>query len=100
MTADASMSTDTPRSSEKLDAQQVEGRIVAFIEGELLPPGSTIQRDDDLLSGEIIDSLGALRLADFVQEEFRFQLDPTEFVVENFQNVAVLTDFVCRTCTS
>ncbi|MDY7095008.1 MAG: acyl carrier protein [Acidobacteriota bacterium] len=87
-------------SSEQLDPREVESRIVAFIEGELLPPGSTIQPDDDLLSGEIIDSLGALRLADFVQEEFRFQLDPTEFVVENFQNVAVLTGFVCRTCTS
>lgn len=88
---------DEPKSSKQLTAQLVESRIVDFIEGELLPPGTTVQRDDDLLSGEIIDSLGALRLADFVQEEFRFQLDPTEFVVENFQNVAVLTDFVCRT---
>lgn len=76
--------------------QELESRILDFILSELLSPQATLHREDDLLSGEILDSVAVLRLAAFVQEEFRFSLEPSDFVVENFQNVAVLADYVRR----
>ena len=78
------------------DALEIEGRIIAFIEHELLSRGETVTREDDLLSGEIFDSIGVLRLAAFVGEDFQIDMQPADFVVENFQNVAVLAEYVQR----
>ena len=80
-----------------LEAHEVESRIMEFIRRELLSPEVTINLDDDLLSGDLFDSLGVLRLAAFVAEEFQFNLQPADFVIENFQTVAVLTQYVRRT---
>ena len=74
----------------------VESRIMEFIRRELLSPGATLDRDDDLLSGEILDSVEVLRLATFVDQEFRIGMQPADFVVENFQTVAVLAEYVQR----
>ena len=79
------------------DVVNIEDRIIAFIERELMSPGDSVTRDDDLLSGEVFDSIGVLRLAAFVEEEFQLDMQPADFVVENFQNVAVLAEYVSRT---
>lgn len=79
-----------------LDGPEVERRILEFIRGELLSPGMDVNRDHDLLS-ELLDSVAVLRLAAFVDEEFRIATRPEDFVIENFQNVAVLGAHVCRT---
>ena len=81
------------------DVVDIEGRIIDFIERELMSPGDTVTRDDDLLSGEVFDSIGVLRLAAFVEEEFQLDMQPADFVVENFQNVAVLAEYVRQTAT-
>ena len=79
-----------------LETEDIETRVLAFIQRELLSPDPIVERDDELLSGEILDSIGVLRLATFVQEEFRFKMQPAEFVIENFQTVAVLAEYVRR----
>ena len=76
------------------DARQIEARLREFIERELLSPGATVGRHDDLLSGELLDSVAVLRLAAFVEEELGVAMRPADFVVENFQNVAVLAEYV------
>ena len=38
--------------------------------------------------------MAALRLATFVGEEFQIRMEPADFVIENFQTVAVLAEFV------
>ncbi len=79
-----------------LDTPEIEGRIIAFMRRELLSPEVTVDRDDELLSGGVLDSIAVLRLATFVEEEFRFKMLPSDFVIENFQTVAVLADYVRR----
>ncbi len=37
-----------------------------------------VNRDDDLLSGDILDSIGVLRLAAFVEEEFQINMQPAD----------------------
>ena len=75
---------------------EIEARLSGFIERELLSPGSTVGRHDDLLSGELLDSVAVLRLAAFVGEEFDFEIQPADFVIENFQSVAVIAGYVRR----
>ena len=74
----------------------VRDRIMAFVQEELLPPGTPLQPGDDLLSGGLLDSMSALRLATWVSEEFAFEIDPADFIVENFQSVEVLAAYVRR----
>lgn len=78
------------------ETQELESRILAYIQSELLSPRMTLNRDDDLLSGDLFDSVAVLRLATFVQEEFRLHMQPSDFVIENFQTVAVLAEYVRR----
>ena len=78
------------------EASEVERRVLGFLQRELLEPGVTVGRDDDLLSGEVIDSIGVLRLAAFVGEEFAMVIQPSDFVVENFRSVAVIAGYVVR----
>jgi acyl carrier protein len=87
MTSDA---RSTPATAE------IEHRVLAFLQRELLEPGVTVGRDADLLSGEVIDSIGVLRLAAFVGEEFQIAIQPSDFVVENFRSVAVLAGYIGR----
>lgn len=94
------MLTMTTDENHKLEAQEVESRIIAFVECELLSPGETVDRDDDLLSGEIFDSIGVLRLAAFVDEDFKLEMQPSDFVIENFQTVAALAQYILSTDAS
>ena len=77
-------------------SEEIAESILEFIRRELLAPGDAIDLRDDLLSGDLLDSLGVLRLSTFVEEQFGFRVQPTDFVVENFQNVEVLARFVRR----
>ena len=78
------------------EPSEVEGRILAFLRDEVLGPEATVGRDDELLETGLLDSMAALRLATFVEEEFRFKMQPSDFVVENFQTVAALATLVNR----
>jgi len=78
------------------EASEIESRVLAFLQRELLEPGVTIGRDADLLSGEVLDSVGVLRLAAFVGEEFQIDIRPSDFVIENFRSVAVIAGYVGR----
>jgi acyl carrier protein len=78
----------------KLDINDIEDRIMAFIQRELLTPDVSVGRDEDLLSGELLDSIAVLRLATFVEQEFTVSMQASDFVVENFETVAVLARYV------
>jgi acyl carrier protein len=79
------------------EAADIEHRILTFLQRELLEPGTPIDRAADLLSGEVIDSIGVLRLAAFVGEEFHLVVQPSDFVVENFRNVTMIAGYIGRT---
>lgn len=90
------MKNMTTDENTRLEAHEVEARIVTFIERELLSPGEAVDRDDDLLSGDIFDSIGVLRLAAFVDEDFKLEMQPSDFVIENFQTVAAIAQYILR----
>ncbi len=85
---------------DSLQAPAMESRILDFLRQELLGPKLTVDREDDLLSGDILDSVAVLRLAAYVAEEFSIIIQPVDFVIENFQNVAVLVEYVRRSTAS
>jgi len=78
------------------DAVEIRRRIIDFLHDELIADGVDVGPEDDLLSGELLDSVAVLRLATFVDETFAIGMKPTDFLVENFQNATVLADYVLR----
>jgi acyl carrier protein len=78
------------------DARSTEDRIVEFIRRELLEAGAGFDRNANLLTGDLIDSMGVLRLSAFVADAFGVTMRPGDFVVENFRTVEALAGFVLR----
>lgn len=74
----------------------LESRILDYLQRELAGPEARLDRDVDLLSGGVLDSMGVLRLATFVSEEFGIEIEPTDYVIENFSSVAAVASYVGR----
>ena len=74
----------------------VESRILDYLRRELAGPEVRLDRDADLLSGGVLDSMGVLRLATFVSEEYEIEIKPSDFLIENFSSVAAVASYVGR----
>lgn len=81
-------------------ADRIVSQVLDFLQRELLSPGTTVGPNDDLLAGEVLDSIDVLRLAAFVAEAFRIEIRPADFVVENFRTIATIAAYVERTHAS
>ena len=79
-----------------IEQAEICRQILAYITDTLVAEDVTVEADDDLLSGEILDSLAVLRLATFVDETWSLGMKPTDFRIENFMNASVLSAYVVR----
>ncbi len=69
--------------------------LAEYITRELSKGRTTIIKpDEDLLGAGIIDSLGILQLVAFVEQQFSVQIPDEDVVLENFQSVAALSDYL------
>ena len=71
-------------------AQAIEDRVLTFLQRELLDAGVAVDRDTDLLSGELLDSMSVLRLTAFVGEAFQIDIQPADFCIDNFRNISTM----------
>ncbi len=79
-----------------LVGRTAEAAIRVYIEQELLQPGIVVENDQDLLSGDLLDSVSVLRLGSWIEETFGISVRTSDYVVENFQSIAALTSYVAR----
>ena len=69
--------------------------ITDFIQKELaIGRSAPIQPEDDLLGSGVVDSLGILRLVLFIEEQFSFKVPDEDVVIDNFQSVAALAQYL------
>jgi acyl carrier protein len=54
----------------------------------------SIAPDEDLLTQGIIDSMGIMRLAAFIEEEFGIKISDEDLVPENFQNINSIKKYI------
>ena len=54
----------------------------------------TLEPDEDLLEQGIIDSLGLMKLIEYIEKAYSIKVNDEEIVPENFQNLNVMTRFV------
>ena len=76
---------------------QIESKIREFILKNLYySEDSFISDEDSFLATGVIDSMGVMELETFIQSEFAIEVAPSEIVVENFDSIRRLADFVRR----
>ncbi len=76
---------------------EIENKIREFILKRLYYGEDGVVGDtDSFLETGVIDSMGVMELVAFVQSEFGLKVDPQEIIVENFDSICKLADFVRR----
>lgn len=58
--------------------------------------GEPVGPDTDLLLTGLVDSIGVVRIVTWIEDYLEIEIDPVEVVVENFQSVALVVEFVQR----
>ncbi len=76
---------------------QIEQRIREFIVKNLYyAEDNPIADDDSFLETGVVDSMGVMELVAFIQSEFGVEVAQREIVVENFDSIRKLANFVRR----
>jgi acyl carrier protein len=77
-------------------ADQIKEEIRQYVLNEFLPgeKASNLGDDTPLRTSGIVDSVGLLRLIDFVEERYKIQVDAHEAGVENFDRIEDMAAFI------
>ena len=76
---------------------QLEHKIREFIVNNLyFTEDKPIAEEDSFLETGVVDSMGVMELVAFIQSEFGVEVAQHEIVVENFDSIRKLANFVRR----
>jgi acyl carrier protein len=50
--------------------------------------------DDNLLLGDLVDSLGVMRLVNFIEQRFSIRVPPEDVTIEHFRSIRVIAEYV------
>ena len=62
-------------------------KLLAFINAEVSVSPEPIDVGTDLLLTGAVDSLGVVRITQWLEDELGFEVDPVEVTLDNFQTV-------------
>lgn len=68
--------------------------ITRFLDEELLPVGGMRKRpdpDDNLLDSGILDSLGIMKLLEYLERTFSIKIDEEDLLPEHFESINAIT---------
>lgn len=70
--------------------------IIAFIKEELNGENQDLEvgMEEDLLGSGLVESMGMMRLVEFVEETFEIKVEPKDMTIDNFITVKAIVDFV------
>jgi len=79
------------------DANQIKTSLDKFIQDELLDePHANLASESDLLTTNLIDSLGWMRVVEYVESAHGYRIPPEDITIENFINLDTLSNYVSR----
>lgn len=68
-------------------------RLLDFVRDEVAAEGSDIAGDTDLLLTGAVDSLGVIRITQWLEDTSGIEVDPADVVLENFQTVDAMVAY-------
>jgi acyl carrier protein len=72
-------------------------RIRGYVTGSIAAP---VADDSDIFELGLVDSLYALQLVGFVEQEFAISVDGDDLDIANFCSIAALSEFVTAKCAA
>lgn len=76
-------------------SQEITAKVSEFISKEIMKqPDRTIDPEEALISGGLIDSFSLVDLALFVEENFGVRIDDTELNADTFDSLNQLADLI------
>ncbi len=67
--------------------------LLAFVRDEVCLIDLDLQPETDLLLTGAVDSLGVIRITQWLEDEFGIGVDPAEVTLENFQTVDLIVAY-------
>ncbi|MDH4171372.1 MAG: acyl carrier protein [Acidimicrobiia bacterium] len=72
-------------------------RLIELIRTEINPAaGDDLGPDTDLLLTGLVDSLGVVRVVNWIEDEMGVEVDPVDVTLENFQTVNAMAAYIGR----
>jgi len=56
-----------------------------------------INSDDDLLGGGLVESMGMMKLIQFIEDQFEIKVAPQDMTIENFMTVGAMVTYISQT---
>ena len=74
----------------------IRDTLLAFISSELLNDRQELALGpgDDLLAGGLVDSLGVMRLVDFIERRFEMKVPPEDVTIQHFGTVGCMEAYI------
>lgn len=76
--------------------EQIKEHLLEFICRQYLVDLEDIEVDKSLVDTGIIDSMGLIEIASFIEENFNFKVNEEQMNRQNFGSVLLLVDFIDR----
>jgi acyl carrier protein len=74
--------------------EQIKEQLIAFICRQFLVDPEDIQVDKSLVDTGIIDSMGLIEIASFIQQNFNLTVSEDKMNRKNFGSVLLIVDFI------
>lgn len=71
-------------------------KIQKFISQDLLSGQHSVGFDEDLLLQGLVDSVGLMRLVEYIEQTLNVKVPPKDFTIENFGTINALGDYLQR----
>lgn len=68
--------------------------LVDLITDEIAIDGGPVLADTDLLLGGVVDSLGVVRIVNWIEERLGIEIDASDVTLENFQTVDAMVSYI------
>ncbi|MEM8902622.1 MAG: acyl carrier protein [Actinomycetota bacterium] len=75
---------------------QLAADLIALIEREIAAIDEPIVPETDLLLTGAVDSLGVIRIVDWLEEQLAIEIDPADVILEHFISVEAMVAYVGR----
>jgi len=70
--------------------------LLEYINRPVAASDTVVERHTDLLVTGAVDSLGVVRITQFMEDTLATEVDPLDVTLDNFQTVNQMFDFVLR----
>ncbi|HLP72281.1 MAG TPA: acyl carrier protein [Bacteroidales bacterium] len=77
-----------------LKEEQIKDQLIGFICRQFLVDPEDIQLDKSLVDTGIIDSMGLIEIASFIQQKFSFTVREDQMNRKNFGSVLLIVNFI------